>query len=209
MGNQSKEPIDFVVLWVDDQDPIWLQEKNKYQKMFDRESNGAARYRDWELFKYMFRAFEKFTPWVNHVYLVTCGHYPKWLNLEHPKLTLIRHDEFMPSEYLPTFSSHPIELNLHRISGLSEKFVYFNDDMFPIRPVSSEAFFKDSLPRDIYIQSLLTPDDGDMLFSKIQFNNLGVTSKHFNKITFLKNHLLKYLSPCYGKYFFRNLKIVV
>ena len=48
----------------------------------------------------------------------------------------------MPEEYLPTFSSHPIELNIHRIKGISDKIVYFNDDMFLTDAVKPELFFK-------------------------------------------------------------------
>lgn len=200
-------PIDFVLMWVDDQDPAWQESKQFYQgeKATDREVNADNRYRDWGLFRYMFRAFDYFTPWVNHVYLVTCGHYPKWLNLQHPKLMLVRHDEFIPEEYLPTFSSHAIELNLHRIKGLSDRFVYFNDDMFPIRPMNEEAFFKNGLPRDIFVQSLLTPVPEDIVISAIQFNNLNLITKHFSKKEFLKRCPQKYLSLQYGRYFWRNL----
>ena len=34
------------------------------------------------------------------------------------------------SDALPTFNSHAIELNLHRIPGLAPAFLYFNDDFF-------------------------------------------------------------------------------
>lgn len=208
MKNTVHDPIDFVVLWVDDQDPKWQQERAKYRDTVSSETNGDNRYRDWDLFPYMFRAFEKFTPWVNRIHLVTCGHYPSWLNLTHPKLTLVRHDEFIPAEYLPTFSSNAIELNLHRIPGLSESFVYFNDDFFPIRPLSREAFFKNSLPCDIFIQTLSSPSKEDLVMSQIQFNTLGVTSKHFDKKSFLIHHPAKYLSPHYGKYAVRNLYLL-
>ena len=45
---------------------------------------------------------EKHAPWVNNVYLITNGQKPDWLNLEHPKLKLITHREFMPEAYLPS-----------------------------------------------------------------------------------------------------------
>ena len=75
-----------------------------------------------------------------------------WLNTENPKLTVVNHKDYIPEEYLPTFSSHPIELNLHRIKGLSEQFVYFNDDTFIINAMQPEDFFKKGLPyRILYI----------------------------------------------------------
>ena len=74
--------------------------------------------------------------------MLTHGHLPKWLNINNPKLNIAKHSDFIPKEYLPTFSSHSIELNLHRIEGLVERFVYFNDDMFLLRPVKRELFLQ-------------------------------------------------------------------
>ncbi len=142
-------PIDFVVLWVDGSDPAWIAEKAKYQNVDNvahRSDQGAARYRDWDIFQYWFRAVEKYAPWVRNVYLVTCGHVPAWLNLDAPKLRHITHKDIMPHEALPTFNSSAIESCIHRIKGLSEHFVYFNDDIFLNRPVSPEDYFSGGLP---------------------------------------------------------------
>lgn len=108
---------------------------------FNQEIDGKQRYRDYGIFNYWFRMIEKNAPWVNNVYLITNGQKPDWLNLEHPKLKLVTHREFMPKEYLPTYNSAAIELNLHRIEGLSENYLYFNDDTYLIR---------DSQPSDFY-----------------------------------------------------------
>ena len=138
----SDNKIDFVIIWVDGGDIEWQKQRNIYSGK-DPEDLADYRFRDWENLKYWFRGVEKFAPWVNNVYFVTCGHYPKWLNLNNPKL---KHEDYIPIEYLPTFSSHTIELNLHRIKGLSENFVYFNDDFFLTKPVSPDFFFKNDLP---------------------------------------------------------------
>lgn len=143
------DPIDFVVLWVDDHDEQWLAEKAKYAQMENKAvmiHNNDERYRDWDLFRYWFRAVEKYAPWVNKVYLVTCGHVPSWLNLDHPKLVHVKHEDFIPKEHLPVFSSTAIEIYLHHIPGLSEHFVYFNDDMILTRPVCPEDFFQAGKP---------------------------------------------------------------
>ena len=122
---QQDFPIDFVLLWVDDSDPESIAQRNQYapEKKFLIDE-GEARYRDWGTLKYWFRAVEKFAPWVNKIYFVTCGHVPSWLNLDAEKLVHVKHSDYIPEEYLPTFSSHPIELNINRIKGLSEHFVY-------------------------------------------------------------------------------------
>ena len=108
------EKVENVILSVDGYDTEW-QAADKGQDA------SANRYREWENLKYWFRGVEKFAPWVNNVYFVTCGHYPEWLNLEHPKLRFVRHEDFIPKECLPTFSSRPIDMNLHRIEVIREQ----------------------------------------------------------------------------------------
>ena len=125
----NETPIDIVLPWVDGSDKAWQKCKAEYlnEPLADAREE---RFRDWGVLKYVFRSIETNLPWARTVHFVTWGHIPKWLNCAHPKLKIVRHEDFIPQEYLPTFSSHPIELNLHRISELESKFVYFNDDMF-------------------------------------------------------------------------------
>ena len=78
-----------------------------------------------------------------------------WLNKEHPKLNIVNHKDFIPEKYLPTFNSHAIEWNMHRIPGLAENFVYFNDDMFLIKKVRPEQYFKNDLPVDMLALQLM------------------------------------------------------
>lgn len=132
----TQEKIDFVVTWVDGADPVWLSRKKAYLKdklgvdMGDESvEDGDDRYRDFGLFKYWFRSIEKYAPWVNKIFLITDRQIPEWLDVNHPKIRWVNHDEFIPKEYLPTYSSPAIELNFHRIEELSENFVYFNDDV--------------------------------------------------------------------------------
>ena len=89
--------IDFVVLWVDGNDPEWRAEKAKYQGAVTGDSNSVNRFRDWGLMPYWFRAVEKFTPWVHKIHFVTCGHVPEFLNLDHPKLSHVSHSDFLLS----------------------------------------------------------------------------------------------------------------
>lgn len=197
------EKIDFVLPWVDGGDENWRRVRAQYAPDTGSDAT-ASRYRDWDNLQYWFRGVEKFAPWVNHVYFVTCGHLPKWLNTSHPKLTVVRHDEFMDPEYLPTFSSHPIELNLHRIKGLSEKFVYFNDDTFLTAPVSQEDFFKNGLPRDCCIETAIAQDDIDDPFAHILLNNAALINMHFKKREVIRRTWKKWFSPEYGKMVMRN-----
>ena len=128
--------IDFVIPWVDGSDLEWRKSKNKYSGKIDEPVDITdARYRDWDILKYWFRGVEKYAPWVHKIYFVTCGQKPDWLNENHDKLVLVNHEDYIPHEYLPTFSANPIELNFHRIKNLSEHFVYFNDDTFIINKI--------------------------------------------------------------------------
>ena len=135
--------IDFVIPWVDGSDPAWQKERCQYDPKAGS-SNGTndARFRDWDLLRYWFRAVEKYAPWVHKIYFVTWGHLPVWLNTDHEKLVIVNHRDYIPAEFLPTFNANTIELNFHRIPGLAEQFVYFNDDMFLGKPVQPEDFFR-------------------------------------------------------------------
>ncbi|MBQ8835469.1 MAG: Stealth CR1 domain-containing protein [Oscillospiraceae bacterium] len=189
--------IDIVVLWVDGSDPAWLAEKSKYLPPAERDSNSPNRYRDWGLLPYWFRAIEKFAPWARKIHFVTWGHVPAFLNLDAPKLHIVRHDEFIPAEYLPTFSSHTIELNLHRIPGLAEHFVYFNDDMFLLRPMQEEDFFRDGLPCT-YGGEVPWQFDGHVgIWAHAAANDLGAVNYHFPKSQFGRINRKKYINKRY------------
>ena len=139
------EKIDFVIPWVDGRDPEW--QRRKAACTGEALSDGREeRYRDWDVMRYWFRAVETYTPWVNRIFFICDQKPPEWLNTGHAQLRVIRHEDYIPTSYLPTFSSHPIEHNLHRIPGLSEKFVYFNDDMFLLQPLESSFFFSERAP---------------------------------------------------------------
>lgn len=169
--------IDFVIPWVDDTDPVWRVKKAEYTGVKETEGNTSVRYRDWDTLKYWFRGVEKFAPWVRYVHFVTDNQKPEWLNMEHPKLRWVKHTDFIPQEYLPTFQVNPIELNLHRIPDLAEHFVYFNDDVFLIKETKEEDFFADGLPCDIPILGPLLPKG---FFSYILFNNINLLNRHFS-----------------------------
>lgn len=197
------EKIDFVIIWVDGSDSKWKEEKAKYEPKKDTDSRDI-RYRDWENLKYLFRGIEKFTPWVNKVHFVTCGHLPNWLNVKCEKLNVVKHSDYIPEEYLPTFSSHPIELNLHRIKNLSEHFVYFNDDMFILDNMKKEDFFRKGLPCESAILNPVSPAGNDIV-ENVFFNNTLIINKNFNKKDSLKSNLTKWFNLKYGIELYRTI----
>ena len=190
-------PIDIVIPWVDGEDPAWLSEKQAYQGDVTA-SVHSFDYKDWGLLRYWFRGIAEFAPWVRHVYFVTWGHLPAWLNPDAPKLRIVNHKDYIPKQYLPTFSSHAIELNLHRIRGLSEHFVYFNDDTYLIRPTVPEDFFRDGLPLECAVINPIAPANANCI-AHLQLRTAGVINQHFNKRKVMRANPGKWFSPKYGK----------
>lgn len=203
--------IDFVIPWVDGSDPEW--QKRKANRLGAAETDDRSqRYRDWNTLKYWFRGVEKFTPWVRYVWFICDQEPPAWLNRECPKLKIVRHEDYIPAKYLPTFSSIPIELNMHRIEGLGEQFVYFNDDMFIIAPLEKEYFFKDGLPRD---SALLNPVPTTDLTKKssyqriitVHLNNAEYANRDYDFRSTMKKHWAKWYNLKYGSSLVRNLML--
>lgn len=199
--------IDFVIIWVDGSDQNWLNEKNKYSTEQNKKNNDNTkiRYRDWDNLKYWFRGVEKYAPWVNKIFFVTWGHLPEWLDINNPKLKIIKHEEFIPKEYLPTFSSHTIELNLHRIKELSENFVYFNDDFFIVNKTQPEDFFKNDIPRDSAV--LYSNIAGGTVMDNIITNNFALINKNFNSKEVIKKNFFKWFTLKNGKFLYNNITL--
>lgn len=197
--------IDFVMPWVDGQDPVWRAEKKKYAAAVGEDAR-EERYRDWDNLKYWFRGVERFAPWVGKIHFITWGHLPAWLDTSNPKLHIVRHEEYIPKQYLPVFNCNPIELLMHRIEGLSEKFVYFNDDMFLIREIPSTFFFRDGMPCDMLAFQPVVANPANPVMSRIYMNNSLALSKHFNKRENVRKQPGSYFKPGYPLlYFFYNM----
>lgn len=189
--------IDFVVLWVDGNDPDWRKEKARYQGKTLDDSNSENRFRDWGLMPYWFRAVEKFTPWVRKVHFVTCGHVPSFLNLDAPKLHHVRHSDYIPAEYLPTFSANTIEMNIHRIPDLAEHFIYFNDDSFMLRPMPETSFFRDGLPCTFGGEVPAVFHGSAGIWQHLIINDLRVINNHFTKTEQVRKYRNKYTNKAY------------
>jgi len=208
--DKINDKIDFVITWVDGNDPEWQKQKDKYrEKITNEKSNNKIddrkeRYRDIDCLKYWFRGIEKFAPWVNKIYFITCGQKPEWLNEKNPKIVLINHSDYMDKQDLPTFNSDAIECKMHKIKGLSEKFVYFNDDVFIVNKVYKQDFFKNNKPCDSMV---LKPIEisGNNTFHRKNIINIELINKYFNYSNFKKNNFSKIISLKQGKHIFKSL----
>jgi hypothetical protein len=140
-------PVDVVYTWVDGDDPEWLARKTI--ALGDSSRTGGvkplaanhSRFSSRDELRYSMRSLEMYANWIRHVYLVTDDQVPEWLDTRRPGLTVVSHRElFGDRGRLPTFNSHAIESQLHRIPGLAEHFLYLNDDVFFGRPIEPDRF---------------------------------------------------------------------
>lgn len=138
------DPIDIVYTWVDGADPDWQADFRaaaaEAGRTLDDPALDPARYTTRDELRYSMRSVWAFAGWARRIFIVTSGQVPTWL-VEDERVTVVPHSEILPADVLPTFNSHAIESSLHRIDGLSEHFIYFNDDVFLGTTVRPETFF--------------------------------------------------------------------
>lgn len=143
--------MDAVITFVDGGDPLW-------QDDFRAARHGKAvarRYRDWGTLPFLLRGIERHMPFIDRVFLVVAreSQVPSWA--DRSRLQIVLHSDIIPSMYLPTFNSTTIEMFLHRIPGLSERFIYFNDDIFPVMDAVEEDFYPGGRPATGFSRHLL------------------------------------------------------
>lgn len=189
------EKIDMVYLWCDGNEKAFRERKNAFLKKehqnFDEETNGDKRFFDNEELRYSLRSLEQYAPWINHVYIVTDRQTPKWLNLNYDKVSIVDHSEILPPHIIPCFNSAVIEYFLAFIPGLSEKFLYGNDDMFFGAYVTPDFFFNGKKPI-IRVKKLKQKEYKK--YNLIQLNN----QKNYEWYSTIVNSL-NILNKYYGK----------
>lgn len=138
-----KEKIDLVYLWCNLDDPNFKQRKENFLKgqIVDKEANNPCRFTDNGELKYSLRSVELYAPWVNKIYIVTDNQIPNWLNLDNPKIEIIKQNDILLNSAIPSFNSIAIEHSIKNIPNLEEHFIYANDDMFFNLPTEPEFFF--------------------------------------------------------------------
>lgn len=131
--------MDIVITYVNGLDPEWQQEYAKHTNTPIVEK----RFRDWGTLKYLFRGIAQNMPFIRKVHLVVSqpSQVPEWLNCD--EVDVVLHKDIIPTDLLPTFNCNPIEMHLHNIADLDEEYLYFNDDIFPLKPCQPTDFFRD------------------------------------------------------------------
>ena len=195
-----KNTIDIVITWVNGSDPVWAADYKRTLEQLTGEIVDASiekRYNDNGVLKYLLRSIEKNCSWVNKIYFVTYGHLPEWLEVNNDKLVIVNHKDFIPTKYLPTFNSATINLNLHRIKGLSEQFIYANDDMIFLKKCNESDFFKNNLPCDCAIQDVIGSYKNDCFYHMI-LNDLTLLNSISKKRQNIKKNFCKWFNLKYG-----------
>jgi hypothetical protein len=155
---EKDSPIDVVITWVDGNDRFYLQ---KMEPFLDESSRGnvpgahSTRFGSVNEIRYCVLSVLKFAPFIRNIFIVTDDQDPvldediRTCFPEKAKsVRLVSHREIFRDyeQYLPTFSSRSIESMIWRIPGLSDNFVYFNDDTFLIREMQPEDWFIENRP---------------------------------------------------------------
>ena len=140
-------PIDYVVPMVFHDDVLWQEDFKKVNSRFDVNSiHDFVRFRSWSLEELLIRCVKRNMPFVRTIYIVLARESQKkdWMDQE--GVRVVYHREFIPERFLPTFNSCAIEMFLDKIPGISDRFIYGNDDMFPLTELSERDFFEGDVP---------------------------------------------------------------
>ena len=130
----ASEPMDLVYTWVDDSFLGYRELLNQY--VADKRDTNPNRTRDnLDLIRFSMRSVAQNLPGIRKIFLLSCRpQVPAWLDADHPMIEVVHHDQIMDAGILPTFSSFGIVSHLHRLPGLSRRFLYFEDDMLAMSP---------------------------------------------------------------------------
>ena len=201
--SENNKSIDLVYMWVDGNDPKWLEKKQRFMK---KAVNTVGRYVDNQELKYSLRSVEKHLPWIRKIFILTDDQTPAFLDTSHPKIEIVHHTDVIPHEILPLFNSSLIEYFICKIPDLSEHFLFANDDMFVNADLPPSFFFKDDLPimrmlhnplikyklklkkaLNININTYRLAIENAFILFKKRFNIFYPISQHHNIDAFLKS----------------------
>ena len=135
--------IDAVITYVNSSDSEWVGDYIKATKLH---RPNPVRFRSWGTLQYLMRGIDKYMPFIRNIILIVSrpSQVPVWINKDHVRV--VYHDQFIPKKYLPTFNSCTIESFFWNIPDLSDRIIYFNDDMFPVSPMQESDFFTGDIP---------------------------------------------------------------
>lgn len=155
--------------------------------------------------KYVFRSIDKNLPFINKVHLIVADidQVPDWINKD--SINIVYHKDFIPLKYLPTFNSNTIETYIWNIPGLSEHFIYSNDDMLIWKQLDESYFFENE--ECSYLNSYTQNHSAYNIFQEALLNNYNLLKSEFglpelnNQVFRLEHGVQSYLKSVYKECF--------
>lgn len=213
--------MDIVYSWCDGSDEAFRNEREFWKKklgIVSKDSNFKCQWENNDELKYSIRSVEKYAPWIRNIYIITNSQKPKWLN-ENNRVKIVDVKDIMPLDSLPIFNSQAIETCIPYINGLSEHFLYSNDDMLFNKPVDKSFFFnedgkpivrlqgkisKKTLDKSLYARTILSAQKKveDLCGVKIEYSPHHCVDS-YTKTTFLeciKEFNEDFKRTCYQKF---------
>lgn len=146
----GSSPIDAVITWVNGNTAAHSDERAKYMAQatapLHENAINTHRWTSSNEILYCLQSIENYAPWIRKIWIVIDSETPNLASLStslRNKIHFVTHSEIFGAftDALPTFNSLAIESMIWRIEGLSEHFIYFNDDVFLSAPLQPEDVF--------------------------------------------------------------------
>ncbi|WP_327858129.1 Stealth CR1 domain-containing protein [Acinetobacter guillouiae] len=144
--------LDIVIAWVDGNDVELKRKRQQYLTGGDAsDAVSATRFASNDEIYYNIASILKYVPFCRHIFIVTDNQQPEFLNqfvaqglCDANKIRVVDHREIFAgyTQFLPTFNTRSIESMLWNINGLSDYFIYLNDDFFFNSPAQIEDFLE-------------------------------------------------------------------
>jgi len=160
--------MDAVYTWVDATDQVLRGSNDGHHKDSAAVDAGAHRYRDNGELRYSLRSLHQYAPWIKRIFIITNGQWPSWLDRRHPRVVHVTHEQiFADPRNLPSFNSCAIEVHLHRIKGLSNRFLYLNDDFFVGASLGMDDFWSASGILRLHLSPCIIPEGNSRIVETI------------------------------------------
>lgn len=182
-GKQGAMAIDYVVPMVFHDDVKWQEDFKAANREYNEADLGFfVRFRSWGTEHLLIRCVRKYMPFVRNIYIILARESQKRPWMDEEGVRIVYHRDIIPEKFLPTFNSLAIEMFLHRIDGLSERFLYGNDDMFPLSPLTEDDFFYGDVPCIVNIEKPLP--ERTNIFHRACLNGMNFVGREFGRFFF-------------------------
>ena len=171
-----KKCIDYVVPMVFPDDERWQNGFARVNRHFHKDH---VRFRSWGTERLLIKLVKKNLPFLRDIIILLARESQKQPWMDEENVRVVYHEDFIPSRFLPTFNSRAIEMFLHRIPIVSDRFLYGNDDMFPVSPLMETDFFRGETPC-IHMVEKPYPTNPN-LFHKACLNGQNFVASFFGK----------------------------